>query len=162
MGSVRFGIPRDLVLALKAKYNAHDFFETGTLEGHTSAWAADHFFRVTTVDIVEHPNAPGNLDGKMNVKRHVAPSSKFLTTEHFYYPTLFWLDAHTDTDCPVLLEIKEINRSDADHVILVDDVRLFDKLPDWPKLEKVCVALRDGGRRVTEIIEDVIIATPCP
>jgi hypothetical protein len=162
MGSVRFGIPRELVLALKAKYCTNEFFETGTLEGHTSAWAAEHFFRVTTVDVVPHPNAEGNLKPFANVRRHIDKSERLIVTEQFLYPTLFWLDAHTDEDCPVLKEIDAINRSDVEHVILVDDARLFDALTAWPRKSDVIKALEDCGRRTVYEVEDVLVAEPCP
>ena len=173
MGSVRFGIPRELVLSLKKRYCTNDFFETGTLEGHTSAWAAEHFFRVTTVDVVAHPNAEANLKPFHNVRRHIDRSERLIVTESFLYPTLFWLDAHTDEHCPVLAEIDAINRSesqrlmaainrsDADHVILVDDARLFDALTAWPHKSDVIKALEDCGRRTVYETEDVLVAEPC-
>ena len=161
MGSVRFGIPRELVLSLKKRYCTNDFFETGTLEGHTSAWAAEHFFRVTTVDVVAHPNAEANLKPFHNVRRHIDRSERLIVTESFLYPTLFWLDAHTDEHCPVLAEIDAINRSDPDHVILVDNARLFDALTAWPHKSDVIKALEACGRRTVYETEDVLVAEPC-
>jgi hypothetical protein len=93
---------------------------------------------------------------------------------------LFWLDAHTNECCPVLREIAAINSVPArdmiltngepsgmvsspyKHVIMVDDSRLFGQLPDWPTVGQVIEALENEGRRTTEVIEDVIVATPCP
>jgi hypothetical protein len=183
MGSVRFGIPRELTLSLKEKYGIPDFIETGTLEGHSSAWAAQHFKRVWTIDIFPMESSYANLRGLGNVGRFICDSGLFMES-HVHsivlHPTLFWLDAHTNEVCPVLREIKAINQSryrrvilvDGEpsgmgsrnfaHVILVDDARLFGTLPDWPTVGQVIEELEDCGRRTTEVIEDVIVATPCP
>ena len=77
-------------------------------------------------------------------------------------PTFFWLDAHTDEECPVMREIAAINRSPLPHVILVDDARLFGLFPAWPNKHEVLEALSNGGKRTVYEIDDVIVAEPCP
>ena len=156
MGSVQFGIPRELALALKERYGLVDFVETGTLVGHTAMWAAEHFKSVKTVDVNDTFKSAGKIES------YHGDSAAFLESLDVWAATLFWLDAHTNESCPVLREIEAINRLSVGHVILVDDARLFGQLPDWPSLKDVCYALMDNGRRVTEIIGDVIVATPCP
>jgi hypothetical protein len=149
-------------LSLKEKYGLDRFLETGTLVGHTAMWAAEHFRDVITVDIEHNIEAEINLSRYERLKQFHVDSGWFLNIYPPEGPTLFWLDAHTNDSCPVLKEIECINRSTLRHVILVDDARLFGDLPAWPTLKEVCEALQDNGRRVTEIIEDVIVATPCP
>lgn len=156
MGSFQFGIPRSLALSLKAKYGLRYFTETGSLVGHTAVWAGEHFESVVTVDIDQKNTSVGNVHAVQE------DSAAFLERTTTMGPTMFWLDAHTNESCPVLREIAAVNKSEFRNVILVDDVRLFGDLPAWPTLKQVCEALQDNGRRVTEIIEDVIVATPCP
>jgi hypothetical protein len=94
-------------------------------------------------------------------------------------PAVFWLDAHwcgdesfgLTAECPILEEIETINRhhrADADHVLLIDDARLFLRPPppphrpeDWPDVEAVVTALNNvpGGRYVF-VYSDVIGAVP--
>jgi hypothetical protein len=155
MGSVRFGIPRELALALKAKHGIRFFTETGTLEGHTALWAAEHFESVVTVDIRQRAILP-------NVYAVEADSAEFLETHFAVGPTLFWLDAHTNESCPVLREIAAINRYSGTHTIMVDDARLFDALTAWPRKADVIAALENGGKRTVWEVEDVIVAEPCP
>lgn len=164
MGSVQFGIPRELALALKEKYGLLEFVETGTLVGHTAEWAADHFHCVFTVEAsYDHvEEAAKHLSPRRNVWCFLADSAAFLQTAPMARPTLFWLDAHTNESCPVLHEIEAINKSPLRHVILVDDARLFGTLPAWPAPGQVIATLQDGGRRTVSIIEDVIVAEPCP
>jgi hypothetical protein len=182
MGSVRFGIPRVLTLELKERFGLTDFFETGTLEGHSSAWAASHFDRVVTIDVDPYPSSYENLRVHGNILRFISDSGLFMETlgdDVILQPTLFWLDGHTNEVCPVLKEIAAINRTrdrrvvvingepsgmkskPFRHVILVDDARLFGALPDWPTAGQVAEALEDGGTRTVSIIDDVIVATPC-
>jgi hypothetical protein len=156
MGSVQFGIPRVLALKLKEKHGLEHFIETGTLEGHTSQWATDHFKTVVTVDV----NSPYRCH--KGVEYFVANSADFLESKVVNLPTFFWLDAHTDEECPVMREIAAINRSPLPHVILVDDARLFGLFPAWPNKHEVLEALSNGGKRTVYEIDDVIVAEPCP
>lgn len=87
---------------------------------------------------------------------------------------VFWLDAHWsggetygDNDqCPILEEIKIINKSRYDNFIFVDDARLFTSPPQpphlpeqWADIFSVLTALHKDNRYIV-IIEDVIIAVP--
>jgi hypothetical protein len=166
MGSVRFGIPRELALALKAKHGIEDFVETGTLVGHTAEWAAEHFKRVVTVDVDkdQYLKTAGPLVKQHpNIEAFWDHSPWFLSGLSInYQPVLFWLDAHTNDECPVLDEIAVINKSRLTHVILVDDARLFGELPAWPTKAEVVEALSNGGKRTVYEVEDVLVAEPCP
>ena len=156
MGSVQFGIPRELTLALKAKYGIERFVETGTLVGHTAMWAAEHFASVISVDI----ELQGTFGGKVIYVE--MDSAEYLEFFAITEPTIFWLDAHTNESCPVLREIAAINRKPLPHVILVDDARLFGDLPAWPKKEEVVWLLINGGKRTVREVDDVLVAEPCP
>ena len=166
MGSVRFGIPRELTLALKAKWRIEDFVETGTLVGHTAEWAAEHFKRVVTVELdmaQYHKIAPDLVARHPNIEAFCDASELFLGGLSLnYQDVLFWLDAHTNENCPVMEEISIINRSHKTHVILVDDARLFGTLPAWPTKEEVVWLLINGGRRTVREVDDVLVAEPCP
>ena len=75
MGSVRFGIPRELALVLKKRHGLVIFVETGTLVGHTSVWASDHFTTALTVDIEQ--KADYQTKGKSNILAFSMDSSVF-------------------------------------------------------------------------------------
>ena len=159
MGSVQFGIPRALALSLKDKHGLVRFVETGTLVGHTSLWASDHFTTAVTVDIEQK----ADFSGKSNIFAFSMDSAYFLETSSYDGPTLYWLDAHTNESCPVLREIAAINENHVGvHVILVDDARLFGDLPDWPTKEEVVWLLINGGKRTVLEVDDVLVAEPCP
>ena len=156
MGSVQFGIPRELTLELKARHHIDRFVETGTLVGHTAMWAAEHFKSVVTIDNDQRLMEVENVD---TINGDSAGVLEFFSITA---PTFFWLDAHTNESCPVLREIAAINKSPLPHVILVDDARLFGDLPAWPTKEEVVWLLINGGKRTVREVDDVLVAEPCP
>ena len=167
MGSVQFGIPRELTLALKARYGISCLVETGTDDGNSTLWASEHFKEVWTIELKPEKfrEAKERLSMWDNIKCVCGDSAPWLKTMRPNRPILYWLDAHTNESCPVLSEIAAINRSLLAHVILVDDARLFgggtEALPNWPTKQAVIGALAFRNRVVSEF-GDVLIAEPCP
>ncbi len=173
MGEIYRGIPPKLALGLKEKYDLQFFIETGTLVGNTAKWAAEHFEQVYTIEcsykfyIISRskvgtiPNVNLFHGFSQHALEGILPS---LTG-----PALIWLDAHWSPDlryhcfdkviCPVLEEIDVISEFSKDHVILVDDFRLFGKEPGWPSFDVVKKALESLNKTVT-YSTDVIMAVP--
>jgi hypothetical protein len=81
-------------------------------------------------------------------------------------PTLFWLDGHWsegitakgDKETPILAEIEAIvAHSCRDHVVLIDDARLFVGKHDYPSLEELrAVVMRKMPESVFEVRDDII------
>jgi hypothetical protein len=181
MGIHRMGPPADLICALQAQTGLQDFIETGTYRGDTAAWAAEHFARVTTIELSPefHAAAVTRFQSQPKVRALQGYSAAVLreVVPALSGPALFWLDAHwsgldtagRDSECPLLEEIELINAADsaAPHCILVDDARLFCAPPhrphraeQWPDLAATVNALRDGGRRYVALWQDVFVAVP--
>ena len=91
-------------------------------------------------------------------------------------PVTFWLDAHCsfghtagiDDQCPLLDELNIILKRNQDDIILIDDARLFMKVPppphnidQWPTLTEIfdCI-LKSKKKRYVQIINDVIFILP--
>lgn len=79
---------------------------------------------------------------------------------------VFWLDGHysggitarADRDCPVVEELKAILESPYNHVILIDDARLFNGTRDYPSLVEIEALLKPRLRSYSMNIEaDVIV-----
>lgn len=173
MGETYRGIPPALALELRDKFDLRFFVETGTLVGNTAKWAAEHFENVYTIEcsykfymiarnkIGAIPNIQVIHGFSQHALEGILPS---LTG-----PALIWLDAHWSPDlryrrfdqviCPVLEEIDVISEFSRDHVILVDDFRLFGKEPGWPSVDVVKKALESLNKTVT-YSTDVIMAVP--
>jgi hypothetical protein len=78
---------------------------------------------------------------------------------------VFWLDghysagntAHGDLETPVSGELEMIlSHAMSDHVILVDDARLFDGTHDYPTLEQVRQRLAPHPHLTMKVEDDVI------
>lgn len=171
MGIVHRGIPQQMALELARRYGIARFFETGTHVGKTAAWARQHFDVVITIE------AHGEYF-RQNLKRYPDSDILFLfgasqarmreLVPLMKEPHMFWLDAHWGADlpysrpevvCPVIEEIEIINQSLENHVILVDDARLFTGINGWPSLETVMRFLGERSRDVY-VEDDVVIAVP--
>lgn len=178
MGAIRFGLPEELVIALKKQAGIDEFVETGAFKGDTARWAANHFRNVTTIEL------PGEWYNEAETKLEAYPrvlifsgDSRLLLKMLMpgFDHAIFWLDAHwmgsgpksEKGECGLLDEIAAINTSPLDHIILCDDARYFENPPppphnpkEWPTMWQVTEALDNGARRYVIVEEDVIVAVP--
>lgn len=179
MGLYRMGPPEALIVALQRRLRLGDFVETGTYRGDTAAWAAEHFDRVTTIELSPEfcVAAQARFREQPRVRVLGGDSATVLreTLAALPGPACFWLDAHwsgldtagRETECPLLGELALLNATPHTHVILVDDARLFGAPPPhphraelWPDLATTVARLADGGRRHVVLHEDVFVAVP--
>lgn len=181
MGIRVFGAPREEIEFLKQQHSPRFFVETGTFQGNTSEWAASRFERVITIEgsPSHHQSASQRLSHLPNIdwlcgdSRTILPQVLDRIGEE---RSLFWLDAHwmpgcfgQAAECPIIEELNLINQSRGEHVILVDDARLFlapppfpHKAKDWPAIGAVldCLNSSPAGPRYTVIHGDVIYSVP--
>lgn len=180
MGLVRFGVPEQMVLWARDTVDAKAFVETGTNRAVTTAWASQHFERVVTIEGQEdlHRAAIKAYGDRGNIKFLHGDSRHLLgpVLADLNQSAILWLDAHwcgdgtfgPTAECPLMEELNWVNKSPHDHVILIDDARLFVAPPPaphredhWPDLLSVCQSLSAGDRpRYAAVFEDVIIAIP--
>jgi hypothetical protein len=173
------GPPAALTIALQRRLGIEDFIETGTYQGDTAAWAAGHFARVTTIELspTYHAAAQARFCDQPNVCTLAGDSVVALraVVPNLASSAIFWLDAHwsgldtagREVECPVLAEVALINASLIEHVVLIDDARLFCEPPprphraeQWPGLATIVAALHQEGRRHVILLQDVFVAVP--
>lgn len=174
------GPPIEIILKLKNAYPVPHFIETGTFKGETSYWASRLFNTVSTIE---------NSD---TLFRQVKEKYSHISNIHFYYGDtrvklkeimsamdsagIFWLDAHwsgqktygENDECPLLDELEIINSSRFDHIVFIDDARLFLSPPprphvidNWPDITTVLDVLqKKSKKRYIVITDDVILAVP--
>jgi len=146
MGNIR--------LPLLKQYSVGDtFIETGSMKGWTMKVAARHGFKVMHgIELMQnfydcsielHKN-------KSNVHFWLGESPDILTdlVKNLTTPATFWLDAHACGPdipggkygpCPLIQEIEAIALSPCkDHVIMIDDVRLFGTR-EWDYIDRQAV-----------------------
>lgn len=164
MGSVYLSIHPVLALKYKQEYNLNTFIETGLCLGESVLWAHsvgfENIFSIERGDEYyelfknTHSNIPATIiHGDSSVE--LAKLLQLVTDRG-----LIWLDAHHAELTPIRDEMKALNECSVDHVVMVDDVRLFGYFPIWPSQEEVREALASGGRRVVSEIDDVFVALP--
>jgi len=173
MGEIFHGIPEQTALEFKHKFGLKYFVETGTLAGRTALWASMYFEKVYTVEIAynQYLVALSVLQKSNNVELIYGQSQAVLEdlVPKLSSPALFWLDAHWSRDlgypitdaaiCPVLEEIEHIGTDEPNHVVMVDDFRLFGVEKGWPSKDNVKKALEAIGKDVSFLF-DVFLAVP--
>lgn len=178
MGIVRMGPPQDIVLYLKQTGAIRTLVETGTYYGATAEWAAAHFDSVITVEFSDsiYQKTSEKYAHLSNIEFLFGDSRQQLTEilPKLCEPAMFWLDAHWcsfgsygETDqCPLLDELNIIMDSPFDHIILIDDARLFMYPPPAPNLPAYypditsILTISSAKNMYSVIYEDVIIVVP--
>ena len=179
MGLVRMGIPEQLVIALASINNCTAFVETGTFQGATTRWAANHFAIVHTIErseslyIVQRETL-ARLPG---VTPHLGDSRTILpgvVSGLGQQRAVYWLDGHWSggetagegDECPVIDELACLAERNED-IILIDDARLFLCAPphphnpsQWPTIADVVSRIARPGERFVQIVDDVIFIIP--
>lgn len=178
MGIERMGPPDWLVDRIRERFGVRTFIETGSFRGETAAWAAGRFERVLSVEAqrADYEAVVARHGGLANATFVHGESAAFLreVVPTLQADALFWLDAHwmggsshgAQSQCPLLAELAEVNRSPHAHFLLIDDARLFlapPPLPNaaaqWPAMAEVMAALA-AKDRYTVVLEDVIVSVP--
>lgn len=182
MGNQRLGIDPTLALHLKSALDIETFVETGTYKGGTALWAAQHFRHVYTIE-----GFRPRFDAVTRAHAGQHPNLTFIFGDSRHYlarvlgdieeRTMLWLDAHwcgegahdsNGDECPLVEELMAVNNHPlmSQHVILIDDARLFLKPPgyphdpaQWPTYAEVETLLLAAPRYV-KVIDDVIVAVP--
>lgn len=174
------GAPFDFFAWVRSELGISIFVEGGTLRGDTAARAAQIFGQVYTIELspdlheaaqrrhAEVRNVTFLRGSTRDVLRRLVPELQA--------PAIFWLDAHwsgsvtagREDECPILEEIAIINESSYDHILVIDDARLFLAAPppphdpaQWPDIWQLREALTRGAQaRTVAIIPDFIVAAP--
>ena len=176
MGLVNFGVPEKEVEFLKENMKLDILVEGGTYKGGTAKSMSKKFRKVYTIEKSDtmFEIARGNLKDTKNVTM-----LKGDTREHLQSilenndNILYWLDAHwsggdtygEEDECPLIEELEIIFQYSKNHVILIDDARLFlapppspHKIENWPSLTDILQVLPMNWELLE--FEDVIYLFP--
>lgn len=180
MGRVNWGVPTAIVDVLREHGGIRLCVEAGTYRGASTELLAARFDRVITIEASPAlaTAAKRRLSGLSGVEVIQGDSSTVLPSvvACLDQPALFWLDSHycgpetygVDRQCPVIDEIRTIVAAVPEHVVLIDDARLFLEPPplpldvsQWPSIDEICAAFAAGRhRRYLAVHDDVIFAVP--
>lgn len=137
---------RHYLADLARQHGMRTFIETGTYLGKTAALLAEVCDRVVTVEINPelHARAAEKFNGQPHVRTLLGDSGEVMPKilDDLADPALFWLDGHYSGGItggggapPILAELEAIFEHDVkDHIIVVDDGRLFRGRGGYPRL----------------------------
>lgn len=163
-----------VILEYARVYQTEVFIETGTYLGDTLRAVRRHFRSLYSIELDASlgAHAQAAFANHPEIRVLVGDSGERLTSllEGIWEPCLFWLDAHYSggitvrgvETTPVLAEVQAIAEHFVrNHVILIDDARLFDGTGGYPTVEIIATMLQDSKSRWrVNVRDDIIRVTP--
>jgi len=160
---------RERLAAFASRYD--NFVETGTYLGETTAAMAKVYRKVFTVEIHEelYQKSSARLKDSGNVTSFHGNSSEILPSilSQLDGPAVFWLDAHYSgpktgriakgVQTPIEEELSQIFATgSSEHLILIDDARLFVGKDSYPKLGRLWKFVRTHSAYSMTVRDDII------
>lgn len=165
---------RELLRDVARMHRLTVFVETGTANGDTPAFLMPDFEKLYTIEVgkAQYDAARARFDGT-NVQCLHGDSAEWLPKvleEIGDQRALFWLDGHfcggdrAEKDTPILEELEAVFATGVDHVVLIDDARLFEGMShfgehDWPHIDEV-KRLAASHDYDFECVDDIVRLTP--
>ena len=141
-------LKRAAVVEAVRRFRPRTFVETGTYRGDTLAAVAPLVDRAVSIEL--DPALAACARRRVARLDHVEIRTGDSAAElgevlaSIEGAALFWLDGHYsggptagEGGCPLLDELDAILNCECDHVILIDDIRLFDGTNGYPRLDAV-------------------------
>lgn len=163
-------IKQEIIKAYQSKYNCNILVETGTFRGEMVTAQKNNFDHIYSIELSEtlYTAAAKLFENDKNITIVQGDSGKVLPgiMKQIHQPALFWLDGHYsagetargDKDCPIYEEIDAIiTGSPYQHILLVDDARLFNGQGDYPTVEDLTKFIHQRNTAYKlEIDKDII------
>lgn len=154
-----YAVKRKTIIDLSKQFNCGEvFIETGTYMGDTVEYLKHDFKRLFSIELNEDlaAKATKRFSNESKIKIVQGDSATQLASilSEINSPVVFWLDGHYSSefqvgdeyivtgkgakDTPVMEELLQISHHPVkNHVILIDDARLFNGTSDYPTKEEV-------------------------
>ncbi len=182
MGAITFSIDVQLVKLLQARLSLDIFVETGTFEGETIKKVCSLFKVLHTVELSSEyfTRAQNTFVEQSHIHLYHSSSAsviKQLTPTLAEESVLYWLDAHwcvadyssgDTSQCPLLDELKAIEKLNEQSIIMIDDARYFlcpppypHEIAQWPSLGEVLFELQQlSTKHKFVVFNDTLIFYP--
>jgi len=161
-----------VLLEYANKYNLRILIETGTYQGDMIEAMQNYFDFIVSIELSPHLylNAGNKFINSPHVSLLLGDSGKLLpeVLKHITIASLFWLDGHYsegitakgDLNTPIINELTAIlNHGINNHVILIDDARLFNGKEDYPTIEELNNTISKYGYNLL-VKNDIVRITP--
>lgn len=139
---------RKRIQEIQKKSNISTLIETGTFLGDMIYFNRKKFKKIISIELSEELFQRAVLRFKevKNIKLLLGDSGTVLPEilKSIDGPVIFWLDGHYSSEfkgvqtakgekeCPILEELEPILKSRFNHIILIDDARMFEGINDYP------------------------------
>ncbi len=155
-----------------AQHRCSTLVETGTYRGDMILAMLDDFRTLYSIELHPklHSRAQSLFKNQPRVRLLQGDSGEKISEvlADLNEPAIFWLDGHfsagktakADLNTPIIAELdKVLNHRIPNHVVLIDDARLFTGEDDYPTLDAIRKQLDRTGRFVMKVEDDVIAIT---
>lgn len=163
-------IKQNAIKAYQEKYGYTTLIETGTYLGNMVEAQKNRFKKIISIELgVDlYEKAKERFKNDKNVTLMQGDSGKVLPliSKDLNEPAIFWLDGHYSAGitakgekiCPIFEELDAIFDSKPfNHVLLIDDARLFIDEDDYPTIEKLTEYVKSKNDKYKiEVKEDII------
>lgn len=169
-----YAIKRQILREYARRFGLRILVETGTFYGDTSLTLRNNFKRIVSIELDRalYERAKERLKPYRQITVLQGDSGKVITgvMGEISEPVLFWLDAHYsggitargEVDSPIFDELDVIlTHSIKNHVILIDDARVFTGKGGYPTVPQLREYLLEKRRDLEmEVRHDMIRITP--
>ncbi|NEU06810.1 hypothetical protein GZH53_00660 [Flavihumibacter sp. R14] len=163
-------IKQEAINNIKKVTNYNLFIETGTYLGEMVESQLENFRTIYSIELGEllFRNAQAKFEKYPHVEILHGDSGEVLIElcDSLNEPAIYWLDGHYsegitakgNKDCPIFEELSAIfNAKFFEHVILIDDARLFIGKDDYPTLTELTTYISENRPSSEILIQDDII-----
>ncbi len=140
---------QEALVEIAKYYNLKILVETGTYFGDMLFALYDRFDKFFSIELSNklYERARKRFKKQSKIYLILGDSSEKLNDiiKQLNEPALFWLDGHYsggitakgDKECPVFEELNAIFSSNLNHVVIIDDARLFVGKNDYPTINSI-------------------------
>lgn len=165
-------VKQHVIRRYAARHRCATLVETGTYKGDMLLAMLDQFRTLYSIELhpTLHERARRLFLNRPQVRLFQGDSGERIADvlQELQEPAVFWLDGHfsagrtakADLNTPIIAELDQVlGHRVADHVVLIDDARLFNGTEDYPTLEEVRRQAARFGSFDLRVEDDVIAIT---
>jgi hypothetical protein len=142
-------LKQDVIKYFQREYAVKILIETGTFRGEMVYAQRKNFQKIISIELSHelYKTAQKKLKKFKNIRIIQGDSGKILSEiiNDIEWPAIFWLDGHFSgfetakgsLETPVKLELETILNSKINHIILIDDARMFTGENDYPAIQAI-------------------------
>jgi hypothetical protein len=162
-------IKQYVITSLQQEYGYDVLIETGTFLGDMVEAQRSNFKKIFSIEL-QHDlaeKAKERFKDVSHIKILEGDSGRLLKAilMDVKEPAIFWLDAHYsggltargNSECPIYQEIDAIFTTKENHLLLIDDARLFNGKGDYPTIDQLTKYIQDKDPRYKVTVDSDII-----